>query len=228
MIEYLLSVNSLLSQQLKIMKIYTETQKIFIFTIFQNINKFIQNLSLIDNKFSNQNQIMQHEISPQNKDIQFQNQQNLNQNILSQVNSPTQQLPLGNLNNLQTTNPVKIDTPEINSLNNNFSSSIFSMPQILGNNILGRDISLSNLTNPQFLQDFPTNITNIFNGNPLLPINSPIYQGINVIRNQNIGQTKPQMIDNLNQVNFNVNNNINNNFQFVNNYKDIEKSNQNK
>ena len=201
---------------------YIEVQKIFVLIIFQNINKFIQKISFTKNEFSNQNQFMQQGISSQKKDIPIQNHQNYNKNILSQVNPPAQQLPLGNLNNLQTTNPVKIKTPEINTLNNNFSSLIFSMPQTLGNNVLGRDISLSNLLNPLFQQDFPINISNILNGSSHLPLHSPINQGINFIENQNIGHIIPEMIPNLNQANVNGNNNINNNFQYVNNKKDVE------
>jgi len=127
---------------------------------------------------------------------------------------------------LQTINPVAITTPILNSSNFNYNSPIFPIPQILGNNNIGRGLSLFNIPGQQLKQDFPTNIPNIFNGNPHFPLH-PTQQGMNVVGNPMIGQNIQQIMPILNQMSVNGSNTINNNLQFVNNQKNIEKNEQN-
>ena len=226
LINYILSVNSALRQQLRTMKMYIEVQKVFVAIIFQNIEIFLHNLSLIQNKIPVQNSVLQQKNPSHNKDIHPQNPQNSTNNILSQINSIPHQLSLGTLNNLQTINPVAITTPILNSSNFNYTSPIFPIPQILGNNNIGRGLSLFNIPGQQLKQDFPTNIPNIFNGNPHFPLH-PTQQGMNVVGNPMIGQNIQQIMPILNQMSVNGSNTINNNLQFVNNQKNIEKNEQN-
>lgn len=227
LIDYILSVISSLSRQLKTMRTYIEVQKIFVAIIFQNIEIFLHNFPLSQNKMSIHNPNLQQKVSSQNKDILSQNNQN---NILPQINPPPQ-LPLNTINNLQTINPVINNTSSLlNSSNLNYPSSMLSMPQLLGNNNLGRGLSLFNIPGQQF-----SNIPNVFNSNPPPFSLYPQQQGVNVIGvgNSLIGLNIPQMSPILNQmnsngnhnINSNLNNNINNNLQLVNNPKKVDNNN---
>ena len=226
LIDYILSVISSLSRQLKTMRTYIEVQKIFVAIIFQNIELFLHNFSLTQNKIPTLNPNLQQKIPSQNKDILTQNNQN---NMMSQINSPPQ-LPLNSLNNLQSINPLINNTSSLlNSSNLNYPSSMLSMTQLLGNNNLGRGLSLFNIPGQQF-----SNIPNVFNSNPPPPFSLyPQQQGVNVIGvgNSLIGLNIPQMSPILNQLNPNgnnnnsLNNNNNNNLQLVNNQKNVEKNN---
>ena len=227
LIDYILSVISSLSRQLKTMKTYIEVQKIFVAIIFQNIEIFLHNFSLPQNKITPQNPNLQQKVSSQNKDILTQNSQN---NMMPQINSPPHQLPLNALNNLPSINPaINNSSSLLNSSNLNYPSSMFSMPQLLGNNNIGRGLSLFNIPGQQF-----SNIPNVFNSNPPPFSLYPQQQGMNVIDvgNSLLGLNMPQMSPILNQMNHNGNNNINNNInnnnlQLVNNQKKVEKSNLN-
>ena len=226
LIDYILSVISSLSRQLKTMRTYIEVQKIFVAIIFQNIELFLHNFSLTQNKIPTLNPNLQQKIPSKNKDILTQNNQN---NMMSQINSPPQ-LPLNSLNNLQSINPLINNTSSLlNSSNLNYPSSMLSMTQLLGNNNLGRGLSLFNIPGQQF-----SNIPNVFNSNPPPPFSLyPQQQGVNVIGvgNSLIGLNIPQMSPILNQLNPNgnnnnsLNNNNNNNLQLVNNQKNVEKNN---
>ena len=227
LIDYILSVISSLSRQLKTMRTYIEVQKIFVAIIFQNIELFLHNFSLTQKKMPIPNPNLQQKIPSQNKDILTQNNQN---NIIPQINPPPQ-LPLNALNNLQPINPAINNTSSLlNSSNLNYPSSMLTMPQLLGNNNLGRGLSLFNIPGQQF-----SNIPNVFNSNPPPFSLYPQQQGVNVIGvgNSLIGLNIPQMSPILNQlnpnsnqnINNNLNNNINNNLQLVNNQKKVENNN---
>ena len=227
LIDYILSVISSLSRQLKTMKTYIEVQKIFVAIIFQNIELFLHNFSLTQNKMPIQNPNLQQKIHSQNKDILTQNNQN---NIIPQIN-PSPQLPLNALNNLQSINPVIRNTSSLlNSSSLNYPSSMLSMPQLLGNNNLGRGLSLFNIPGQQL-----SNIPNVFNSSPPPFSLYPQQQGVNSIGvgNSLIGLNIPQISPILNKLNPNgnnninnsLNNNINNNLQLVNNQKKDENNN---
>ena len=227
LIDYILSVISSLSRQLKTMRTYIEVQKIFVAIIFQNIELFLHNFSLTQNKMPTPNPNLQQKIPSQNKDILTQNNPN---NMMPQINPPPQ-LQLNALGNLQSINPLINNTsPLLNSSNLNYPSSMLSMPQLLGNNNLGRGLSLFNIPGQQF-----SNIPNVFNSNPPPFSLYPQQQGANAIGvgNSLIGLNIPQMPPILNQLNPNdnnnnnsLNNNINNNLKLVNNQKKVEKNNE--
>ena len=170
-----------------------------------------------------QNPNLQQKIPSQNKDILTQNNQN---NMIPQIN-PT----LNALNNLQSINPVINNTSSLlNSSSLNYPSSMLSMTQLLGNNNLGRGLSLFNIPGQQL-----SNIPNVFNSNPPPFSLYPQQQGVNTIGvgNSLIGLNIPQISPILNQLNPNgnnninnsLNNNINNNLQLVNNQKKVENNN---
>ena len=100
------------------MKTYIDVQKIFVAIIFQNIELFLHNFSLTQNKMPVQNPNLQQKIHSQNKDILTQNNQN---NMIPQIN-PSPQLPLNALNNLQSINPV------INNTSSLLNSSSLNYP----------------------------------------------------------------------------------------------------
>jgi hypothetical protein len=183
LIKYILSVNESLRSQLKTLKMYIEIQKVFVSIIYQKVEIFLQNLN--QNQIENQTQSKLQNPLTQNKDLNKQNNkssqnniilsqnkelnpQNSQNNILSQINPPSQ-MSISNLNNLQSINPVPpSNSTLLNSPNLNYNSPYIISPiaQFIPNNNLSRNLSLFNLPGQQFKQEFPSTIPNIFNGNP--------------------------------------------------------------
>ena len=221
LIKYILSVNESLRSQLKGLKMYIEIQKVFVSIICQNLEVFHQNL------IQGQSQSYSQKPIKNNKDLTMQNNPNniLSQmkdisppksqnNIISQINNSSQ-IPLNTFSNLQSINPVNPSSNTLlNAPNMNYNSPILisPIPQFLQNNNINRGLSLFNFPGQQFKQEFGSNIPNIFNGAPHLPLYLQ-QQGVNTIGNPIMGQNINQMIPIINPINSNESNIINNNLE---------------
>jgi hypothetical protein len=214
LIDYILSVNESLKNQLKTLKMYIEIKKVFTSVIYQNIELLIYNV--------NQNQVLPQSSLSQLKNLDNQsnilsqikdmNPQNNQINILYQI-TPPPQISLNSLNDVTSLNGVSHSTSSIlNTLNLNNSSPIFlnSLSPILQNNDISRGLPLFNFPGQQYNKDFSNRIPNIFNGSTNFSLNPPQQHDANLPPNQINGQNIPQIIPILNQLNNNGISNINN------------------
>ena len=189
-INYILSINSSLVNQLRILKSYIDLEKIFVALIFQNITTYLKE-SEKDNNVKESILIPTiSNIDTKSKNINYAQNQNNQFNLNNLNNATLNKIPLNTLNSFQGINLLN----NLNSINQSSNLDL--------NNSFGKILPTLN---------YPIGIPNIFSPNLSL-YNPP--DGINLLGNNILPYLMNQM-NNGNDINFGrnfqyINNNKNN------------------